>query len=59
MVVSAQWQKGNEKVDDTPERKPVIRIESKDPSGEYKVRAKVSDRNAAITVELETQLRLK
>jgi hypothetical protein len=131
-MVSAQWQKGNEKVEDTPERKSVngfgghliivedpkgfieewskpdtpnikpvtdvkrgvirpdgnvyaerkeqplwkeqaspaqniqlsrailgIRIEPKDPSGEYKVRAKVSDRNAGITFELETKFRVK
>ena len=36
-----------------------IRIESKDPAGEYKVRAKVSDLNAGITFELETKFRVK
>jgi hypothetical protein len=36
-----------------------IRIESKDPAGEYKVRAKVSDLNAGITFELETKFRVQ
>lgn len=36
-----------------------IRIESKDPAGEYKVRAKVSDLNAGVTFELETKFRVK
>ena len=36
-----------------------IRMEPKDPAGEYKVRAKVSDLNASITFELETKFRLQ
>ena len=36
-----------------------IRIAPKDPAGEYKVRAKVSDLNAGITFELETKFRVK
>jgi hypothetical protein len=36
-----------------------IRLEPKDPTGEYTVRAKVSDLNAGITFELETKFRLK
>lgn len=36
-----------------------IRMQSKDPTGEYKVRAKVSDLNAGITFELETKFQLR
>ena len=37
-----------------------IRFETDDPDGEYKVKAKVSDLNAAnITIELETKIRLR
>lgn len=36
-----------------------IRIEPKDPAGEYIVKAKVSDLNADITFELETKFRVK
>lgn len=36
-----------------------FRMESKDPAGEYIVKAKVSDLNAGITFELETKFRLK
>jgi hypothetical protein len=36
-----------------------LRMEAKDPSGEYKVRAKVSDLNAGVTFELETKFRLQ
>ena len=36
-----------------------IRMQPKDPTGEYKVRAKVSDLNAGITFELETKFRLR
>ena len=36
-----------------------IRMEPKDPAGEYKVRARVSDLNASITFELETKFRLQ
>jgi hypothetical protein len=35
-----------------------IRLEKNDPSGEYKVKAKVSDLNAQISFELETTFRL-
>ena len=36
-----------------------IRIEKDDPPGEYKIKAKVSDLNAAISFELETKIRVK
>ena len=36
-----------------------IRMESKDPTGEYKVKAKVSDLNANVTIDLETTFRAK
>ena len=36
-----------------------IRMEKDDPPGEYKIKAKVSDLNAAISFELETKIRLK
>ena len=36
-----------------------IRIEEKDPTGEYKVTAKISDLNAGISSELETRFRVK
>jgi hypothetical protein len=36
-----------------------IRMEKKDPAGEYKIKAKVSDLNAAISLELETRIRLQ
>jgi hypothetical protein len=36
-----------------------IRIEPDDPAGEYKVKAKVSDLNADITLELETKFRVQ
>ena len=36
-----------------------IRIESKDPTGEYKVKAKVSDLNANVSFDLETTFRAK
>ncbi len=36
-----------------------IRMEKKDPAGEYKVKAKVNDLNANVTVELETNFKLK
>ena len=36
-----------------------IRMEKNDPSGEYRVKAKVSDLNADISFELETTFRLK
>jgi hypothetical protein len=36
-----------------------IRMEKDDPPGEYKIKAKVSDLNAAISFELETTIRLQ
>ena len=36
-----------------------IRMEKGDPPGEYKIKAKVSDLNAALSFELETKIRLK
>jgi len=36
-----------------------IRMTDADPPGEYKIKAKVSDVNAAISFELETRIRLK
>ena len=36
-----------------------MRMEPQDPSGEYKVKAKVSDLNASISFDLETTFRLK
>jgi hypothetical protein len=36
-----------------------IRIESKEPAGEYKVKAKVTDINANVTLELETKFRVR
>jgi len=36
-----------------------IRMEEKDPAGEYKVTAKKSDLNAGISFELETRFRVK
>jgi len=36
-----------------------IRLENTDPSGEYKIKAKVSDLNANISFELETKIRLQ
>lgn len=36
-----------------------MRMQSKAPTGEYKVRAKVSDLNAGITFELETKFQLR
>jgi hypothetical protein len=34
-------------------------MEKGDPPGEYKIKAKVSDLNAALSFELETKIRLK
>ena len=36
-----------------------IRFEKNDPAGEYKIKAKVSDLNAAVSFELETKIRLQ
>lgn len=36
-----------------------IRFEKNDPVGEYKIKAKVSDLNAAVSFELETKIRLQ
>jgi hypothetical protein len=36
-----------------------LRLEAKDPAGEYKVKAKVNDFNANVTLELETTFKLK
>jgi hypothetical protein len=36
-----------------------FRMEPKDPAGEYKLKAKVSDLNAEVTFELETKFRLR
>ena len=36
-----------------------IRMEKDDPDGEYKIKAKVSDLNAAISIELESKIRLQ
>ena len=36
-----------------------IRLEKDDAAGEYTIKAKVSDLNAAISFELETKIRLK
>ena len=36
-----------------------IRMEEKDPAGEYKVKAKVSDLNANVSFELETTFKVK
>ena len=36
-----------------------LRFEEKDPSGEYKVKARVRDLNANISLELETKIRVK
>ena len=36
-----------------------IRIEKKEPAGEYKVKAKVTDINANVTLELETTFRVR
>ena len=36
-----------------------MRLESKDPTGEYKVKAKVTDLVANVTIELETKIKLK
>jgi hypothetical protein len=36
-----------------------LRFEKEDPAGEYKIKAKVTDLNAAISFELETKIRLQ